>query len=78
MFGFVSGHFQIPQSEIEGRQATSRFLRDLSMYETSQQLEMKKAVDLTVEHLGGHDYIDSQKENKLIATELCDPMYVYA
>ena len=78
VFGFVSGHFQIPQSGIEGRQATSRFLRDLSMYETSQHLEMKKALGLTVEHLGGLDYVDSQKENKLIATELYDPLYVYA
>lgn len=74
----MSGHFQIPQSGIEGRQATSRFLRDLSMYETSQHLEMKKALGLTVEHLGGLDYVDSQKENKLIATELYDPLYVYA
>lgn len=78
VFGFVSGHFQIPQSGIEGRQATSRFLRDLSMYETSQHLEMKKALGLTVEHLGGLDYVDSQKENKLIATGLYDPLYVYA
>lgn len=78
VFGFTSGHFQIPQSGILGRQATSRLLRDFEADAASQNISIKKVLGLTVEHLGGAEYVDDVKQGTLKLKSPYDPMYIYA
>lgn len=78
VFGFTSGHFQIPQSGILGRQATSRLLRDFEADAASQNISIKKVLGLTVEHLGGAEYVDDAKQGTLKLKSPYDPMYIYA
>lgn len=77
VFGFTSGHFQIPQSGISGRQATSRLLQDFEKYEASHHVSARKVLGLTVEHLGGAEYTDDYKNNTVRLKSADDPMFIY-
>ncbi|GAF41188.1 hypothetical protein JCM14202_3116 [Agrilactobacillus composti DSM 18527 = JCM 14202] len=77
VFGFVSGHFQIPQSGLANRQATSRLLRDFEAYETKHNIAIQKVLGLTIEHLGGAEYEDDLKQNALKLKSPDDPMFIY-
>lgn len=72
-FGFVSGHFQIGQSGIDNRQATSRLLQNIS----ESACKSQKILGLTIEHLGAKEYLDNYKLNTLNREKDYEPMYIY-
>lgn len=76
IFCFVSGHFQIQQAGIDGKQATSRLLKQIDR-EYNIENSSQKILGLTVEHLGGKNYKDDYKANKFEKIADSEPMYIY-
>lgn len=77
IFVLATGHFQIPQFGIEGRQATSRWLKNHENLWAGKSGGKRAVAGITIEHLGCLEYCDRLKQNQLITTNRPDYEFVY-
>lgn len=74
---FATGHFQLPQLGVEGKQATSRWLRDHPEWWDGKDGHAKAVAGVTVEHLGCMEWQDNPAKTAFRPTGRREPELVY-